>query len=141
MMRVKKKCFIKLRICPECGKRCWIAGHPKAERCRKCHKKRKRNSKAHKQRRKQKFGAEKRANRRFCEKVGYCELCGATENLTAHHVGGCCDNKTCLCENCHQAYERWVMKNKVKLWRKNDRRRNHQTPQRVARDNQNRRGI
>ena len=39
---------------------------------------------------------------------GFCALCGADENLTAHHPGGRTDlGLTVLCESCHQRYENW----------------------------------
>lgn len=46
--------------------------------------------------------------RRVIKKLGRCQLCGTTENLTAHHIGGSTElGLTCLCETCHKAYENW----------------------------------
>ena len=54
------------------------------------------------------------------KKAGKCEICGATENLHAHHIGpweysisGRLDEKNgqCLCKNCHNMMhqgELWV---------------------------------
>lgn len=52
--------------------------------------------------------------RRVIKKLGRCQLCGATSNLTAHHIGGSTElGLTCLCETCHRAYERWHRLQKV----------------------------
>ena len=49
------------------------------------------------------------------KKVGMCELCGSTENLSAHHIGGRADlGLTCLCLECHRAYEKWNMTGRKK---------------------------
>ena len=46
--------------------------------------------------------------RRIIKKQGRCQLCGSTENLTAHHIGGSTElGLTCLCSTCHRAYEHW----------------------------------
>lgn len=46
--------------------------------------------------------------RRVISKLKRCQLCGTTENLTAHHIGGSTElGLTCLCETCHRAYENW----------------------------------
>ena len=43
----------------------------------------------------------------------WCQLCGSTKNLTAHHVGGREDlGLVCLCHECHQAYESWNRRKK-----------------------------
>lgn len=46
--------------------------------------------------------------RRVIRKLKRCQLCGATTDLTAHHIGGSTElGLTCLCRTCHCAYERW----------------------------------
>lgn len=87
MIKIGKHKYIKPRHCPDCGKLVILAPHYKAERCKKCRNK-KCHSKKKKQRRKERFGSEHGSNRRFVKSVGYCQLCGTTENLTCHHVGG-----------------------------------------------------
>ena len=113
MIKIKKNKYIKVRHCPDCGKLVFIARHPKQERCKTC-RNRKHHTKEKKRRRRQRFGSECGANRRFIKSVGYCQLCGSTENLTCHHVGGQCRHKTCLCDECHQNYEKFNNKRKVK---------------------------
>ena len=50
----------------------------------------------------------RRARAKAIKEHPYCQLCGATSNLTAHHVGGRMDiGLTILCKECHQAYESW----------------------------------
>lgn len=50
----------------------------------------------------------RRQRRRVIKKLKRCQLCGTTENLTVHHIGGSTElGLTCLCRTCHSAYERW----------------------------------
>ena len=50
----------------------------------------------------------KMKRKKIIEQQKWCQLCGSTENLTAHHVGGRNDlGLVCLCHECHQAYEIW----------------------------------
>ena len=131
-VRIKKKLFIKPRICPECGRFAIFGTWWTSQRCHKCHEVRKRKKKTarnhlkRKLNRKQhgfKYGsAYQSARKRTINAHPYCALCGATDNLTTHHVGGGDDihNMTVLCDECHQAYERWHKKKeeheRLHLW-------------------------
>ena len=114
-LRIKKRLWIKPRICPECDKFCLLAENYASVRCTKCHRHRK-----HVQNRaklKAKFGNRRgkytssymAARKKAILKQPYCSLCGSTECLTTHHIGGGTrnDRLTVLCDECHQAYERW----------------------------------
>lgn len=120
-LKIKKKLYLKPRICPECKRICLIAENYASERCEGCHKHHRHQIKRIKARAKfgnrhGKYTSSYRAKQKKCVALGYCQLCGATENLTAHHIGGDLSHKrlTCLCEECHSAYERWNLKRKVK---------------------------
>lgn len=129
VIRIKKKLYFKPRRCPDCGKACFFCKCHLSQRCKKCHRKhehqRKNYIKHQKQRRQIKIGLSKytskykRQRRRLIRQHPYCALCGAETRLTAHHVGGGVDHLTVLCDECHSAYERWKLKQKVKLWKKN----------------------
>lgn len=114
-IRIKKRLWLKPRICPECKKLCILAENYASVRCTKCHR-----HKKHVQNRaklKAKFGNRRgkytlsymTARKKAILKQPYCSLCGSTRCLTTHHIGGGTrnDRLTVLCDECHQAYERW----------------------------------
>lgn len=114
VIRIKRQMFFKVRFCPDCGKLCFFARHPKANRCKLC-----RGRKHHKKqgKRRWKHYSQKGYGRIRKQTVaqGYCSLCGSTENLQCHHVGGGRQHYTCLCADCHQAYERWLARKQARL--------------------------
>ena len=118
-LKIKKNLWLKPRICYECGKFDLFARHYLSERCRIC-------SKSHRHGVKRKHDHHKygktyrRCRAELIAKHPYCSLCGSSENLTVHHVGGGADLQklTVLCDECHQAYERWNLKGrKDTKWR------------------------
>ena len=120
VIRIKGGCFLKPRRCPQCHKICLFARAPKAKCCPKCHKEQRRMSRLAERRRKRREGIYKytaqyhRIRKNMIAEQPYCSLCGDTENLTVHHVGGGREHYTVLCDSCHQAYERFNHKRKVK---------------------------
>lgn len=116
VIRLTRKRFIKPRICPDCKRFTLIAKHYLENRCVKCSRK-KNNRRARFRPSAKKYKSGYWKVQKQCVARGYCQLCGATDNLTAHHVGGGSDKPlTCLCDTCHQAYERWNLKRKLRLW-------------------------
>ncbi len=115
MIKYGKSRYFAPHHCPDCGCRLWTTRHPKSKRCRRCHRRHERNDLGKKNRR-WRFSHENgyRQVRERIVRRGYCQLCGATENLTCHHVGGEKGRYTCLCVSCHQAYERYAFKKKLK---------------------------
>ena len=95
-IKIGHKRYIKPRICPTCGKLCFMAEYFRSESCMKCHRKNT-NAKRHARRklalkRKQpdyKYTkAYYRRRARLIKEHPYCALCGSPDNLTTHHVGG-----------------------------------------------------
>lgn len=125
VIRIKKKLYFKPRLCPDCGKPCLFCKCHLSQRCKLCHKKHekwKHHKKSHIKRRviqKLKYNKKyKRMRKRLIREHPYCALCGSEIRLTVHHVGGGCEHYTVLCDDCHQAYERWNNKRKVIRCRK-----------------------
>ena len=124
VIRIKKHTFFKPRRCPECHKICIFSRSPKAKCCTKCHIRQRRISRMANRRFKRKCGTYKYNNRykmqrrKAIRQQPWCSLCGSTANLTTHHVGGGDAHLTVLCDDCHQAYERWNNKRKVIRCRK-----------------------
>lgn len=125
VIRIKKKLYFKPRLCPDCGKPCFFCKCHLSQRCKRCHKKHdnwKHHKKSHIKRRaieKIKYNKKyKRMRKRLIREHPYCALCGSEIRLTVHHVGGGCEHYTVLCDDCHQAYERWNNKRKVIRCRK-----------------------
>lgn len=125
IVRIKKKLYFKPRLCPDCGKTCLFCRHYLAERCIKCHKRRHdRDRRRTKRRQKRHAGLYKytksyqHRRKREIDAHPYCALCGSEIRLTVHHVGGGSEHYTVLCDDCHQAYERWNHKRKVIRCRK-----------------------
>lgn len=120
VIRIKKHTFFKPRRCPECHKICIFSRSPKAKCCTKCHIRQRRISRMANRRFKRKCGTYKYNNRykmqrrKAIRQQPWCSLCGSTANLTTHHVGGGNIHLTVLCDECHQAYERYNHKRKVK---------------------------
>ena len=138
VIRLSKRLFFKPRICPMCGKRCYFCDWWTAIHCKKCaiiHRHHKKNQKKHEKRKIlkrlgiYKYGEGwKSFRKQKIKQHPYCSLCGVSENLTVHHVGGGCEHYTVLCDECHQAYEKFNLKRKeknaihgvlqrLKLWR------------------------
>lgn len=105
IVKIAKHKFLKPHFCPDCGKLVLIVRHPKSVHCNKCHKKN--NRKNNKINRKARLKHHYHGNYGWTKRVGFCALCGSREHLTAHHVGGGAYALTCLCDECHQAYEFW----------------------------------
>lgn len=121
VIKIKKKLYLKPRFCPDCGKVCLFCKHHLSQRCKTCHQKHHRackNERSHAKKLTKYTSSYQRRRKRIIKQHPYCSLCGTGQNLTAHHVGGGCDHLTVLCNDCHQAYERWNSKRKVKIWRK-----------------------
>lgn len=128
VIRIKKKLYFKPRLCPDCGKPCFFCKCHLSQRCKRCHKehdKKRHNRHSHIKRRiSRKRGLTKythkyqRMRKRLIKEHPYCSLCGSEIYLTVHHVGGCCEHFTVLCDDCHQAYERWNNRRKVIRCRK-----------------------
>lgn len=124
VVRIKKHTFFSPRRCPRCHKICLFVRHPKGKCCMKCHEQERRISRRANRRQKRKEGTLKynckyqTRRKHLLKRQPWCSLCGATENLTTHHVGGRDEHLTVLCDECHQAYERWNNKRKVKKCRK-----------------------
>lgn len=121
IVRIKKKLYFKPRLCPDCGRTCLFCRCHLSQRCKRCHKKHdnwKHHKKSHIKRRaiqKLKYNPKyKRMRKRLIKTHPYCALCGSKIRLTVHHVGGGCEHYTVLCDECHQAYERYNTKRKVK---------------------------
>ena len=117
-IRLANRCFLKPRICPDCGRLCIMATWWGSQRCNECHKEYKKTKRTLRRMHMRQEGrykytvAYQRARKEFIAKHPYCALCGCNNNLTTHHIGGECNHKrmTVLCDDCHQAYERWVMR-------------------------------
>lgn len=128
VIRIKKKLYFKPRLCPDCGKPCLFCKCHLSQRCKQCHKKhdkKRHNRHSHLKRRiSRKRGLTKythkyqRMRKQLINEHPYCSLCGSETRLTVHHVGGGCEYYTVLCDDCHQAYERWNIKRKVIKCRK-----------------------
>ena len=95
VIRLKKKLFFKPRRCPMCGKRCYFCDWWTAVHCKKCAKKHRQDKKIQKRQlngrkaNKAKYGNKWRnLRKREIKKHPFCALCGTTEELTVHHVGG-----------------------------------------------------
>lgn len=91
VIKIKRGLFLKPRRCPDCGKVQIFVSAPLGERCKKCHNRNRRNK--NRQRYRQdgtyKYGNRwQRVRKRVIRERPYCALCGATEELTVHHVGG-----------------------------------------------------
>jgi len=125
VIKVKKHLFFKPRRCPDCGKLCFTCRNWRSLRCKECHKDHARRRKYVRTRKQRKTGnykycrAYKRRRTKVIAEHPYCALCGGVDNLTTHHVGGGDTYLTVLCDECHQAYERYNNKRKAKLWKKN----------------------
>ena len=97
-IKLKRKLWFYPHRCPDCGKVLVFIRHYDQVRCRKCGKKQQRRNKAARlgislnKMKKQRWThyGQNRYNsiRKECLEIGYCQLCGTTENLTCHHVGG-----------------------------------------------------
>ena len=97
-IKLKRKLWFYPHRCPDCGKVLVFTKHHDQVRCRKCGKKQQRKNKAARlgislnKMKKQRWThyGQSRYNsiRKECLEIGYCQLCGTTENLTCHHVGG-----------------------------------------------------
>lgn len=128
IVRIKKKLYFKPRLCPDCGKPCFFCKCHLSQRCKRCHKKhdkKRHNRHSHIKRRiSRKRSLTKythkyqRIRKRLIKEHPYCSLCGSEIRLTVHHVGGGCEHYTVLCDDCHQAYERWNNKRKAIRCRK-----------------------
>lgn len=125
IVRIKKKLYFKPRLCPDCGKPCLFCKCHLSQRCKRCHKKHdnwRHHKKNHIKRRaiqKIKYNPKyKRMRKRLIKEHPYCSLCGSEIRLTVHHVGGSCEHYTVLCDDCHQAYERWNNKRKATICKK-----------------------
>lgn len=120
MIRIKSGCFLKPRRCPLCHKFSLFVRVPKAKCCPKCHKEQRRISRRAERRRKRQNGIYKyttkyhKLRQEAIAEHPYCSLCGTSENLTVHHVGGGSEHFTVLCDSCHQGYERFNYKRKAK---------------------------
>ena len=125
IVRIKRNLWFKPRRCPDCDKLCWFCHHYCSERCPGCHKRHRHHVKrvnrclryGHYKNEKYRHGWQN-TRKKVIKAHPYCSLCGATINLTVHHVGGGCTHYTVLCDGCHQAYERWNMKRKDNEWKK-----------------------
>lgn len=123
VIRIKKKLYFKPRLCPGCGKICLLCRHYMSQRCKECHRQHKNEKKQHKRRKARRLGISKytsnyrRRRKRLIKQHPYCALCGVETHLTVHHVGGGCEHYTVLCDDCHQAYERWNNIKKGRIWR------------------------
>lgn len=119
IIKVRKGLVIKPRICPDCGRFCLFAPHPLSIHCKYCSERKNRHKKHLKYRQKRKLlirnkdykydNAYQKARKKAIRDHPYCALCGSTQDLTTHHIGGGSDNSklTVLCYECHQAYEAW----------------------------------
>lgn len=97
-IKLKRKLWFYPHRCPDCGKVLVFTEHYDQVRCRKCGKKQQRRNKAArlgvspnklKKHRWSHYGQSRyNSIRKECLEIGYCQLCGTTENLTCHHVGG-----------------------------------------------------
>lgn len=126
IIRIKSRCFLKPRFCPDCRKFCLFIDHPRGCRCKECHKKHRRLVRITRKRTQKMLGTYKynndylRKRKKLIANHPYCALCGQCENLTVHHVGGVNNGLyTVLCDECHQAYEKY--KNQAQHIRKLDR--------------------
>lgn len=121
MIRLTRRCYIKPGLCPTCHKPRIFVEHPDAVHCEECRRKihRKANKmKFHERTGDKRNGYKWQKKRAKCVSIGYCQLCGTTHNLTAHHVGGGSDlPMTCLCSDCHDNYERYNNMKRAGVWR------------------------
>lgn len=123
VIRIKKRLFFKPRKCPVCNRMRLFARHPLARCCKKCHERQRRISRMAERKRQRKTGVYKYSShyksirKKALKEHPYCALCGAETRLTVHHVGGGCEHYTVLCDDCHQAYERWNNIKKGRIWR------------------------
>lgn len=124
IIKIKKRLFLKPRRCPVCNRFRLFARHPSARCCKKCHELQRRISRRAERRRQKSVGVYKynshykSVRKKELREHPYCALCGTETRLTVHHVGGGCEHYTVLCDDCHQAYERWNNIRKAKLWKK-----------------------
>lgn len=118
MIKLAKRKYLKPLICADCGKLVLIVKHELGTRCQRCSRRRSKKLKKMNMKVKRKamglsanrYDAKyRRIKSELLEKHPWCSLCGSTEDLTCHHVGGCetNDKLTVLCGRCHQAYEAW----------------------------------
>lgn len=113
IIRLKKKLYFKPRLCPVCRKMRLFVRCPLARCCKKCHERQRRISRMAERKRQRKAGVYKynshykSIRKKALKEHPYCALCGSEIRLTVHHVGGGCEHYTVLCDDCHQAYERW----------------------------------
>lgn len=120
VIRIKRKLYFKPRRCPVCRQIRLFVRCPLAKCCKKCHERQRRINRMAERRRQRKEGTYKynshyRSVRKSLIKTHpFCSLCGSETQLTVHHVGGGCEHYTVLCNECHQAYERWNNKRKAK---------------------------
>lgn len=122
VIRIKRKLYFKPRFCPGCGKTCLFCRHYLSLNCKECHHRKRVIAKRARHRRHNREKYTKsyfRMRRRLIREHPYCALCQSETRLTVHHVGGGCEHYTVLCDECHQAYERWNNKRKAKQWKKN----------------------
>ena len=124
VIRIKKKLYLKPRKCPVCNRMRLFARHPLARCCKKCHVRQRRISRMAERKRQRKTGVYKynshykSIRKKALKEHPYCSLCGSEIRLTVHHVGGGCEHYTVLCDDCHQAYERWNNKRKATICKK-----------------------
>lgn len=95
IVKVKRDLWFKPRRCPDCDKLCWFCHHYCSERCPGCHKRHRHHAKrvnrclryGHYKNEKYRHGWQN-TRKKEIKAHPYCSLCGATTNLTVHHVGG-----------------------------------------------------
>lgn len=120
VIRIKRKLYFKPRRCPSCNKLCLFVPWPSARHCKECSAAYRKETKKIKRKQRRAMGKWKydshyqRARKRAIKNHPYCALCGSEIRLTVHHVGGSSEHYTVLCDECHQAYERWNNRRKVK---------------------------
>lgn len=114
-MKIPKIIFsdYSFKKCYRCGKRIGYTSAKKQIFCANCLKEVSTTSSLKKAPKNYRSSRYRRLKKELIEIAGHCALCGTKKNLTAHHIGGQENiGLTCLCDECHKAYEAWNMEKK-----------------------------
>ena len=103
-----EKVYFTKRKCYKCGKRILFTKNKHSILCDKCYDMAQKTSTLVAFPKNYSSKKYKRVREELISIAGRCALCGTKKSLTAHHIGGQTNlGLTCLCDDCHKAYERW----------------------------------
>lgn len=108
----KRLPIIRIGRCFKCNK-LTIFTRKRAILCKKCHKQASYTANMQDVTKDYNSPYYRKKQKKIIAEQKWCQLCGTTENLTAHHIGGREDRGlVCLCDTCHKAYEKWAYEQK-----------------------------